>query len=1171
MVLRRLLAAGFGVWLALHGVGVGVVRAAEPATEAELKAAADDAALALGNHEQGNWEDAAKHGQAALNVLGPAFGWAEPKVVQPVAAITIDSLTKLGRNAEADALLGKVKSALAAKGQPKQPAESTNREAPSPIDQANREAAEAFVAFVQGRNEEALNKGTVAVAHLEAIDRQAPSLPQMRSLLAILHQQRLEFSKAEALLQSNLDAAKASGDGVAQAQWTESLARNALRQGKVAEAARGFEDARVLGEVAGDLASQASAIGGMGDVASFGEQSAAAIEHYRRALQLHEQRKDFGASHLVSPLHDLGVALELDGQFEEAQAVLTRASSIAERSFGKTTPATWSTKHSLGRLYRSKGDYDAAVALFESVLAEQEAQLSPTSPGIAASLNHLAESLWARGDAPPRIVGLATRAAEIHELDMSTVLRSGTEGQKRAYLERYGSGSDRIISYAVRDAKDDTGAVRLGAATVLRRKGRLLDAVSDQFALLRERADENTRAKLDRLAAVQAQLSALALRGPDENLDADKHAKLSDALRQELEELDTQLADVVSPDDRRTVQLQDVAAQLAKDEVLVEFVLYRPFDVHYESMNTAFGKDHYAAFVLHRDGSTKVVDLGDAARIDETIVSYRRALANPRTDPKRIGRQLHGWLMAKVEPALLGKTHVYLSPDGMLNLLPMAALVDAKERYLVSRYRFTYLSSGRDLLRLSKTEAPRDAPLLVGSPAFSATGGNSSGTRSAGLSDLVFPPLPGTAAELDALEKVVPGASVRREEDATESVVKQAHGPSVLHIATHGFFLADERGGADGSRGVTYVKGDAFVPPSTAENPLIRSGLALAGANLRAGPDGEDGVLTALELASADLHGTELVVLSACETGVGEVRNGDGVYGLRRALVIAGSRSQVMSLWQVDDAATRDLMTAYYKRLDRGDGRSDALVTVQRKMLRKKATAHPFYWAAFIPSGDPGSMELETPKPERTPRERRSRSGAGPELRDYWSEKFDDPMLLVGGSYLGVVGSPRLEGVRAKHVRGWDVRVRGFTRPHVQLGLDYSRQVWSVPESPRQTKLNANRLEFVLGIDVLPLPYEMRVRPALIPYGAVGVAWGRTRDTLNAPSRFDETMGGIGATFGSDFVLYIRPKGRFLIGLRGGISKPYYRLRADGDRLDFDDDFPRALRWQVGIDFGATP
>jgi CHAT domain-containing protein len=166
---------------------------------------------------------------------------------------------------------------------------------------------------------------------------------------------------------------------------------------------------------------------------------------------------------------------------------------------------------------------------------------------------------------------------------------------------------------------------------------------------------------------------------------------------------------------------------------------------------------------------------------------------------------------------------------------------------------------------------------------------------------------------------------------------------------------------------------------SGGENPLLRSGLILAGANQRQSGPGEDGVLTALEAAGLDLWGTRLVVLSACETGLGEIKNGEGVYGLRRALVLAGSESQVMSLWQVSDAATRDLMAAYYTRLQAGEGRTEALRQVQLTMIKSGGTtapagaqrgiglqkenpksqdlSHPFYWAAFIQSGEWRSLK----------------------------------------------------------------------------------------------------------------------------------------------------------------------------------------------------------------------
>jgi CHAT domain-containing protein len=158
----------------------------------------------------------------------------------------------------------------------------------------------------------------------------------------------------------------------------------------------------------------------------------------------------------------------------------------------------------------------------------------------------------------------------------------------------------------------------------------------------------------------------------------------------------------------------------------------------------------------------------------------------------------------------------------------------------------------------------------------------------------------------------------------------------MLHIASHGFFLQDTR--------------------ETVDNPLLRSGLALAGANLTHGHPG-DGMLTALEASGLDLWGTKLVTLSACDTGIGEVRNGEGVYGLRRAFVLAGAETVVMSLWPVRDVVAREAMVAYYSGLRAGLGRGDALRQAQLAMLKRPGRQHPFYWASFIQSGEWANLD----------------------------------------------------------------------------------------------------------------------------------------------------------------------------------------------------------------------
>jgi CHAT domain-containing protein len=357
------------------------------------------------------------------------------------------------------------------------------------------------------------------------------------------------------------------------------------------------------------------------------------------------------------------------------------------------------------------------------------------------------------------------------------------------------------------------------------------------------------------------------------------------------------------------------------------------------------------------------VDLGEAAAIDRSITALRQALCDPkRTDVKQRARAVDELVMRPVR-ALLGKTRrALLSPDGSLNLIPFAALVDEQNQYLITRYSFSYLTSGRDLLRLRIARENRNDPLIVADPAFGEIEeAPAAADRDVGLADLSqlrLRRLPGTASEAQALKALLPRATALTDEQATEAALKQVSSPSILHIATHGFFLKDAEATPENSRDIG-LPGEGAMSSAAAsriENPLLRSGLVLAGANNRRSGE-EDGVLTALEVAGLDLWGTKLVVLSACNTGVGEVKNGEGVYGLRRALALAGAESQVMSLWSVSDRGTRDLMVSYYRALRRGEGRGEALRQVQLHMLESKDRRHPYYWAGFIQSGEWKSLE----------------------------------------------------------------------------------------------------------------------------------------------------------------------------------------------------------------------
>jgi len=185
--------------------------------------------------------------------------------------------------------------------------------------------------------------------------------------------------------------------------------------------------------------------------------------------------------------------------------------------------------------------------------------------------------------------------------------------------------------------------------------------------------------------------------------------------------------------------------------------------------------------------------------------------------------------------------------------------------------------------------------------------------------------------------------------------LKQVNAPVLLHMPrTDSFSMMSWLARQKRDRGLVHTQQSTVgitAPEVHVEDPLLRSGLAFAGANLHGGGN-DDGILTAREASGLDLWGTKLVVLSACDTGVGEVKNGEGVYGLRRALVLAGSETQVMSLWPVSDEGTRDLMIDYYKALKEGQGRSEGLRQVQLRMIASKHRRHPYYWASFIQSGE---------------------------------------------------------------------------------------------------------------------------------------------------------------------------------------------------------------------------
>jgi CHAT domain-containing protein len=427
----------------------------------------------------------------------------------------------------------------------------------------------------------------------------------------------------------------------------------------------------------------------------------------------------------------------------------------------------------------------------------------------------------------------------------------------------------------------------------------------------------------------------------------------------------------------------------------------------------------YLAFAMRAGdpGDPAVVPLGPAADLDAEIARWRKqvtavAFAGGRSTTRAEAalRQSGDRLRAKIWDPLASRlgdaSRVFIVPDGPLHLVTWDALPASGTRYLIERAPLLhYLSAERDLVA-GEQDARGRGLLLVDSPVFNeaptlaarvedGTPAREPKPMGAGIESTVFrglrsgcgdfrsmtfDPLPASAREAATIEGIwrrsrasaaigtaadagspvggnpVEGLLRLSGRAATEGALKQrVAGTRVLHLATHGFFLGGRCTSAlDQAADHRGVSGEA-----AGENPLLLAGFALTGANQRqaAGPDDEDGILTAEEVAALDLRGVEWAVLSACDTGVGEVRAGEGVFGLRRAFQVAGARTVMMSLWPVEDEDSRRWMTSVYdRRFARGLGTAEAVRESSLEQLRRRRQAglstHPFYWAGFIAAGD---------------------------------------------------------------------------------------------------------------------------------------------------------------------------------------------------------------------------
>ncbi len=688
---------------------------------------------------------------------------------------------------------------------------------------------------------------------------------------------------------------------------------------------------------------------------------------YQEALRIDRQR--LGKQHpaYATALNNLAALYQNQGAYAQAQPLLEESLDISRTLYGEEHPRHVTTLLNLGLLHQSVGEYEQARSHIERVVDIRRETLNDQHPDYAFSRYAQAVLYHTLGDSE-RAEPIFREVMQRYTRQLQEYFPALSEKEKSAFYRRIEPVLqavqnfiiDRVINQAPAPTETNQALLSDFYNLQLLTKAILLNASSQIKKTISNSKDEELIARYRQWIAAKETLVRLYALPPSEWKQQQGRVrsleKRANTLEKELSLRSTTFANDLR--DRRFTW-QDIRQQLQPDEAAVEIVR-----VEKGQENLLF----YVVLAITPESEAPSVGLLRDGEAMETknYYYYKNAV------DFRVSDVLSYDLYWKPIKSLLlpQTTTVYVAPDGVYHKISLNSLLNPRSnQFIIEEATIHMLSSTRELLH-PPLVANHRAAYLLGDPRYrqatpadslieSSLSSSTDSTLRADLDALSYPveadnlyTLPGTEQEIDQVAQLLrhhqwqPHTYLKSE--ATEEVVKQLDAPRLLHIATHAYFLSD----------LPHDESTAAFGlhlPNAAANPLLRSGLMLAGAanslqrqtmQQQNDEQQEDGILTAYEAKNLDLSGTELVVLSACETGLGEIRNGEGVYGLQRAFLVAGAQGVLMSLWKVNDQSTAELMRLFYERWLGGENKADALRSAQLAFV--KTHRDPYYWGAFV-------------------------------------------------------------------------------------------------------------------------------------------------------------------------------------------------------------------------------
>jgi CHAT domain-containing protein len=677
-----------------------------------------------------------------------------------------------------------------------------------------------------------------------------------------------------------------------------------------------------------------------------------AVELYRQSVALKE--KTLGPAHpsLALTLGNLSYLHSDRREVDAAESLAQRALQIHETAYGARHVELAYSLVSLGRAQAARGDTAAARSTLTRALDLRTEMLGADNPLLVAPLHFLSEALVAGGEQSAAF-DLALRAEAIAREHLRLTARGAPERQALRYAAERLSSLDTAVSIAT---ERNTAAISSRSwDALIRSRAVVLDEMATRHRLAARQTSPSVRNAFDGYRAASERFANLLLRGPTSG-GIDEYRRRIAGLRADKEAAERAVA-AESEIVRRGLAEQEISYDAVRAALPgnATLVAYARIDRNTRSSVRAA---EYVAFVL--DGtseSPRIVALGAARAIETAIRRWRdeltpRAAADGRGSYRRAGEQLRELIWDPLRIDAKDDRLVLVVPAGAVHLVNFAALPTRNDKFLAEAdLLIHYLSSERDLIGRDPGTANRQLLVLGGIAAASA----SSERRGTGedcrtLSPADFPMLPGSLREARRIASIwttAPGTDDRPLVElfgtsATEAAFKQqAAGKAVVHLATHGFFAANE------------CANDQVATRS----PLRLSGLVFSADSKPRLAGAEDGVLLAEEVATMDFSHAQWVVLSGCDTGVGQIQVDEGILGLRRAFHIAGARTLVMSLWPAEDLSAEVFMSSLYEA--RLQSRLSTVASIRQAYRNALAAtqrtyghSHPLYWAPFIASGD---------------------------------------------------------------------------------------------------------------------------------------------------------------------------------------------------------------------------